>query len=231
MLSWADRYETPEFIKHDPIQFPHRFVLKQDIEISAFLTAYLSFGQRPQIIRKVEELHTALGDSPYNYIYKGDFSGFPTGSRKFYRFVSYDDIHDLLAALHDCYLRYADLEAAVVAEGCAHPLQALQKLFGHINYIPSYGSVSACKRMNMFLRWVGRQDSCVDFGIWPSVDMAQLFIPVDTHVHQVSLQLGITRRKSADRTTMREINDFFKKIFPGDPSRGDFALFGYGVDR
>lgn len=231
LIDWADIYETPDFIKTDPIQFPHRFTRKQDIEISAFVTAYLAFGQRAQIIKRVNDLHQIMGNSPYDYVMKGDFTGFPISNRKFYRFISYTDINQLLTALRSCYLHNDDLETAIIKDGCKHPVEGLQKLFGHIHYMPSPESNSACKRISMFLRWLCRPESKVDMGIWRSVDPTLLLIPVDTHVHKMSLKLGITKRKSADMVTALEIHRYFKKVFPKDPARGDFSLFGYAVSN
>lgn len=231
LIHWADTYETPEFIKTDPIQFPHRFTRKQDIEISAFVTTYLAFGHRSQIIKKVNELHSIMGASPYAYIMNGDFSAFPQSNKKFYRFVSYTDMNHLLNTLRSYYSKFDDLEAAVNTESGSDTLAGLQSLFGHIHYIPGAGSTSACKRISMFLRWIARTDSPVDLGIWKSVDRSKILIPLDTHVHNISLKLGITRRKCADMTTAKEINDYFLDIFPDDPSRGDFALFGYAINN
>lgn len=231
LTDWANRYEVPEFINTDPIQFPHRFTKKQDIEISAFVTTYLAFGQRSQILKKVEELHTAMGKSPHEYILTGDFSAFPTGNKKFYRFISYTDMNQLLTTLKSYYSHYADLETAVIETGSNSPIIALQQLFGHIHHIPAIGTGSASKRLCMFLRWVVRCNSPVDLGIWQNIEMSSLMIPLDTHVHRMSLQLGITNRKSADFVTAQEIYDYFKKIFPDDPGRGDFSLFGYSINN
>ncbi|MDR2036847.1 MAG: TIGR02757 family protein [Bacteroidales bacterium] len=232
LIEWADKYEDTEFIKNDPIQFPHRFTGKQDVEISALLTAYLAFGRRAQIIKKVDELHAIMGYSPHTYILKGDFSYFRRADkRKFYRFIAYTDIYELLSILCDCYTQFNDLETIVISNKLVPPVEALQKLFGHVHYFPSPNSTSACKRINMFLRWMCRQDSCVDLGIWKSVDPSKLSIPLDTHVHKMSIRLGITKRKNADKVTSMEIDRYFKGIFPDDPSRGDFSLFGYAVNN
>jgi len=230
MISWADEYETAHFIQTDPIQFPHRFTDKRDIEISGFITSYLAFGQRPQIIKRVSELHAIMGNSPYEYVMNGDFSIF-WGNHKFYRFISYSDMNELFSCLKACYLNHPDMETAVGSFGHSHPALGLQELFGHIHYIPPVDSSSACKRIHMFLRWMCRQNSPVDIGIWKSVDPAELLIPLDTHVHNMGLKLGITERKTADMITARQIYHFFKKIFPDDPGRGDFSLFGYSVNN
>lgn len=231
LVTWAQKYEVPDFIKTDPIQFPHRFNRKQDIEISALITAYLAFGHRPQIIKKVTELHHIMGKSPLQYIQRGDFSAFPAGNKKFYRFVSYDDMNYLLQTLHNYYTHYDDLETALNNCSCESPIEALQTLFGHIHYMPAIGSLSANKRMSMLLRWLVRDNSPVDLGIWQSMDKGNLLIPVDVHVHRMSIQLGVISRKSADMVMAVGIRDFFKEIFPGDPAKGDFSLFGYAVNN
>lgn len=231
LIEWADRYEITDFIETDPIRFPHRFMHKQDIEISALLSSYLAFGKREIIIRKVEELHQILGASPHTYILEGKFTEFPRTTTKFYRFISYSDMNDLLSTLRSYYLHFKDLEVALQNENTSDPIEALQNIFGHIRHFPASGTNSGCKRISMFLRWMCRTRSPVDIGIWESWGMEELLIPLDTHVHQMSLQLGITTRKIADMRTALEIRDFFKKIFPSDPSRGDFALFGYAMDN
>lgn len=230
LIDWADRFEVPGFIDTDPIQFPHRFDRKQDIEISAFLTAYLAFGKRSVIINKVNELHDVMGRSPYSYVMGGDFGDFPSGNKKFYRFISYPDMNGLLTALRSYYVKYDDLETAVNAESPGEPMEAIRRMFGHIHHIPDADSKSACKRIAMLLRWLCRRNSCVDLGIWRTIDPACLLIPLDTHVHRMSLELGITNRRIADMRTAREINAFFEKVFPGDPCRGDYSLFGYAVN-
>jgi len=231
LIEWADQYEVPGFILEDPIQFPHRFKDKRDVEISALLTSYLAFGKRAQIRKKASELHIVMGSSPYEYVCKGDFSALPIGNKKFYRFISYTDMNHFLSTLRSYYLQFDDLETALLAENCNHPMEALQNLFGHINYFPSTGSDSACKRICMFLRWVVRQNSSVDLGIWKRVDASHLLVPLDTHVHKMSIKLGITDRKNADMVTALSINNYFKEVFPGDPSRGDFSLFGFAMSN
>ena len=95
----------------------------------------------------------------------------------------------------------------------------------------SHKNAPACKRMHLMLRWLVRHNSPVDIGIWSFLDQSRLLIPLDTHVHRIALELGLTSRKSADMKTAVEITETMKEIFPYDPSRGDFALFGYGVEH
>lgn len=110
------------------------------------------------------------------------------------------------------------------------PLDALQYYFHDVNGVPNNDTQSACKRLNMFLRWVVRKESPVDFGIWETFSSASLIIPVDTHVLQEALKLGLTKRKKADIITAKEITSKLNEVFPGDPCKGDFALFGYGIN-
>ncbi len=230
LRKWADMYETKAFIESDPIRFPHTFHDKRDQEISAILSAYLAFGKRELIVRKLHLLHQILGDSPYEYVMKGEYDYFHQQTGKFYRFISHRDMILFFETLQKYYKTFPDLESAVYNSCKESPMRGLQMLFGHITYMPAPESQSACKRLNMFLRWVCRY-SCVDLGIWTSFPPSCVLIPLDTHVHKLSLKLGITQRKSADMTTAMEINNYFEKIFPGDPGRGDFALFGYAINN
>ena len=108
---------------------------------------------------------------------------------------------------------------------------SLRRLFDGVKGIPASTTKSAAKRVNMMLRWLVRDDGIVDFGIWKTLDKRKLLIPLDTHVHQQGRAMGITTRNSADITTAKEITDYMKTIFPDDPTLGDFALFGLGVDE
>ncbi len=107
----------------------------------------------------------------------------------------------------------------------------LCKQFIGINGIPIPGSKSANKRINMFLRWMVRKNSVVDFGLWNTINQKDLVIPLDTHVYQEALKLGLTTRNSADIKTAIEITSAMKEIWPYDPVRGDFALYGMGINR
>ncbi len=239
LREWAETYNTESFIKDDPVQFPHRFTEKRDIEISAFLTAWISYGRRAHILRKAEELHRMMGESPYEFIRTGETSFASLWNRPvccrdtFYRFYTYADLHLLCCRLKEIYDTFESLEDAMKAAGpCENPVIRLQELFTGIHGIPVLGGTSACKRLAMFLRWMVRRDGVVDFGIWKeAVHPRQLIIPLDTHVHQVSLRLGLTGQKTATLRTAREITDALAKVFPDDPCLGDFALFGYDINQ
>ncbi len=240
LRAWAEQYNTKAFIPADPIRFPHRFAERRDREISAFLTAWISYGRRSHILAKAEVLHQWMGSSPYAFIREGDTTfrplaqeaARPGGRNTFYRFYTYADLHALCRRLKEIYDRYDSLEDALLSVNEPDPIRRIQRLFGPLRGIPAMDGASACKRLAMFLRWMVRTDGIVDLGIWRKVATPDdLLIPLDTHVHQISLKLGLTRQKAATYRTAVEITQALREIFPGDPCLGDFALFGYDIDR
>lgn len=164
LLMCAEIYHCAGFIESDPVQFPHRYTLKQDIEISGLLTAIMSFGNRKQIRKKAEELHGLMGDSPYRYVlscrWKDDF---PAGAKNsFYRMLSYDDFYGYFQRLYTAYSCFDSLEEALnVYTGIP-----MEKLCAFLEV----SAKNPQKKLNMFLRWMIRRDSEVDFGIWDSFD-------------------------------------------------------------
>jgi TIGR02757 family protein len=178
-----------------------------------------------------------MGGSPYEWVLSGRYwelvSDVPAGKRDtFYRFYTHSDLCALCDRLKEIYQRYDSLEDALAASSYPNPVFKLQDLFSGINGIPVMGGTSACKRLAMFLRWMVRTDGIVDFGIWQTVfHPRQLIIPLDTHVHQISLELGLTQQRTATLKTALEITEALSHIFPDDPCLGDFALFGYDINK
>lgn len=225
LLDWAETYHAAEFIASDPVQFPHRYTEQRDIEIMGLLTAVLSFGNRRQILKKVSELDDMMGHAPLHYILSGkwrdDFK--EDDDRSFYRMVSYASFRSYLERLHKVYGRGETLEDALLC----YPGNPMQKLCAFLEV----SDRSPQKKLNMFLRWMIRRNSDVDFGIWLRMNPSELIIPLDTHVCRVAFQLGLTDRQSFSLSTARRITDALAEVFPGDPCLGDFALFGYGVNH
>ena len=224
LQAWAAAYHRADFIGTDPVQFPHRYTHKQDIEASGLLTALISFGNRTQILRKAEQLHALMGSSQSSAALSGRWErDFPQGrTESYYRMVSYADVGRWFARLHAAYCRFESLEDAL------RPLSGspMQRLCG-------FWGVSACspqKKLNMYLRWMVRRDSEVDFGLWRSFSPADLIIPLDTHVCRVACRLGLTDRETFSLSTARRITAALAEVFPGDPCLGDFALFGSGAN-
>lgn len=201
LLAWAREYHCAAFIQGDPVQFPHRYTQKQDIEVSGLLTAIMSFGNRKQILKKADGLHGLMGASPYRYVlscrWKEDF--LPTDRSSFYRMLSHADFYTYFARLYAAYTRFVSAK-------------------------------SPQKKLNMFLRWMIRKESEVDFGIWKSFDHRDLLIPLDTHVCRVAYLLGLTDTETFSLKNARNITEALAEVFPDDPCLGDFALFGSGVN-
>jgi len=226
----ADYYEVEGFIKDDPVQFPHRYTEKKDVEISAFVTSWISYGNRKAIISKANFLDAKFSGSPYKFLKNREFEVWQGSRESFYRFYKYADLYDLFEALHKIYLENRDMEEAVLRAAGDSLVSKVQALFAGVKGVPSVSGDSACKRISMFLRWMVRKNSPVDLGLWSSFGSDRLVIPLDTHVWQQAVKLGITNRKAQNMQTAREITDFFRPIFGDDPARGDFALFGFGVN-
>lgn len=235
---WAEQYETAEFIQSDPVQIPHRYDSRVNIEISAFVTAWIAWGSRKQIIQKADFIDREIfKGAPYHYIVGTDTQGtapewkqYKGSKENFYRTFTYADFHDLCARLFDVYSKFENMEKALQAQPGGRPLEQLQRLFGDVKGVLDMETKSGCKRLCMFLRWMCRHGSPVDFGLWDVCDPRNLIIPLDTHVHKQALRLGLVKRRTPDLTTAIEITDRFAEIFPNDPTKGDFALFGYGVN-
>lgn len=238
LIEWADKYETPEFVKSDPVQFPRRFKLLHDIEISAFITAWLSFGRREAIIEAAEKIHKIMGTSPYKFIMNQEYKDFmDCDALTLYRFYSFHDFYCICDRLYDLYSAYNSMYMYMTEMLVVHKssdketfLRPLIDFFGECYGIPCTLS-SSCKRLCMFLRWMIRTDSPVDLGVWLNFTPKKLIMPVDTHVHRIALEFGIISRKSNDFIAAVEITKAMSEVFRNDPLRGDFAMFGYGVNQ
>ena len=221
---YAEIYHCADFIASDPVQFPHRYTQKQDIEISGLLTAMMSFGNRKQILKKADELHILMGDSPYRYVlsrqWEKDFPSEATNS--FYRMLSYADFYGYFYRLYTAYTQFESLEDALqVYSGIP-----MEKLCSFLEV----SAKSPQKKLNMCLRWMIRQDSEVDFGIWKSFDRKELIVPLDTHVCRVAYCFKLTDTETFSLKNARRITAALAEVFPDDPCLGDFALFGLGVN-
>ena len=238
LILWANAYETPDFVASDPVRFP-RLVSdsmnlsqltdeeRRRIETVAVITAWVSYGDRKQIIKTAEMLFDIV-NRKYLLEY-GTYKRFENDNRPLYRFFKWSDLFEVCVRLSLIYSVYPTLES-YVSRLSENPLTGLIDAFRGVSGFPRDKS-SACKRLCMMLRWLVRRDSPVDIGCWTSFDPAKLIIPLDTHVHRMALNLGLTKRKQADMRTAIEVTEALKEVFPDDPTRGDFALFGYGIEH
>lgn len=182
----AEQYETAEFIQSDPVQIPHRYDSRVNIEISAFVTAWIAWGSRKQIIQKADFIDREIfKGAPYHYIVGTDTQGtapewkqYKGSKENFYRTFTYADFHDLCARLFDVYSKFENMEKALQAQPGGRPLEQLQRLFGDVKGVPDMETKSGCKRLCMFLRWMCRHGSPVDFGLWTICDPRNLIIVI-----------------------------------------------------
>lgn len=241
IVSLAQEYNNKSFIAKDPISFPHRFTEKKDIEISSLVSSWIAYGNRKAILQTLNTLHQdfeKVSNSPFSFIKNRDFAQYKDNNTCLYRFYKWNDYYNLCQRLYEIYIEqgFASLEDKLDCmiskpENTAtfsDVLLALINIFSGITGIPKDDS-SACKRLCMLLRWLVRDDKIVDFGIWHILSPKDLVIPLDTHVFQMSKTLELTQRNTASMATAMEITQSLKTIFPQDPTKADFALFGYGV--
>lgn len=235
----ADRFNRPDFIENDPIQIPHLFQNRQDIEVSGFFTAVLSWGQRKTIINKSKQLMELMDQSPFEFVRDHHSSDRKRFERFVHRTFQYADTLYFLTFLQQHFRQHESLEDLFISNNhTGVNLSSFHDRFFSLKnvpgrtrkHIPSPDKKSTCKRINMFLRWMVRgDDRGVDFGIWEKISPGHLLIPLDVHVDRISRKLGLIRRKQTDWQTTLELTDELRKFDPADPVRYDFALFGLGV--
>ena len=235
----AEYYETLDFIDSDPIQIPHLFSKKEDIEIAGFLASTIAWGQRPTIIKNATFLMENMDMAPHDFIQNfkvedlSSFEGFK------HRTFNFEDLKHFFFSLQNLYQNHGGLENAFsqAPDNMALNISKFKKLFFAIphpsrtqKHVSDPLKGSAAKRLNMYLRWMVRSDQKgVDFGIWKKLSPANLYLPLDVHTGNVSKKLGILKRKQSDWKALEEIMDTLKKLDPIDPVKYDFALFGLGV--
>ncbi|MCM1009891.1 MAG: TIGR02757 family protein [Fusobacterium sp.] len=233
----AARYETEDFIKDDPVQFPHRYSKAEDIEIAGFIASIFAYGNRKAFIGKLNQLFAMMGESPYKYVMAGMFelNGFN------YRFMKEEDIVAILQVLNKLYREDGGLAGLFSrAAQSENLMQYVTDYFykcasekagdGFYFAIPNPAKGGAMKRMWMYLRWMVRK-SAVDLGVWKFMTPADLRIPMDVHVARISRELGILKRNSNDKKAVEELSAFLRSLDAQDPIKYDFALFGYGVNN
>ncbi|TXK44288.1 TIGR02757 family protein [Pontibacter qinzhouensis] len=241
----AEKYNQPAFIPHDPISIPHRFTKKQDIEISGFFASILAWGQRKTIIQNCLKLMDLMDNAPHDFIRQHQeqdltrFLGFK------HRTFNDTDLLYLLFFFRQYYQQHDSLETAFT--GTQQQVQTQKQRLEHFHntvfsleeaphrtrkHISTPARKSACKRLNMYLRWMVRKDNAgVDFGIWNNIPMADLVCPCDVHVERVARRLCLITRKQMDWETAEELTRHLRTFDPTDPVRYDFALFGLGVEE
>jgi uncharacterized protein (TIGR02757 family) len=236
LIELADKYETCRFTEDDPSCVLRRYTGTADIEAAAFIAAVLSFGQRAQFMKKIEYILSASGAYPAEWLRSGVWKKqFPEGTGKFYRFYSYNDMRDVFSALQRILSEdttFGQYMKKRYEERIPHMCLAslIAAAFPGCRAV-SRTPQSAGKRINMFLRWMVRRNSPVDLGLWTWYSPEDLIIPLDTHVLQEAEKIGLVPPGSAGTAkTARLLTDQLRGVWPDDPCRGDYALFGAGID-
>lgn len=238
LIRFAERYETADFIIGDPSYWMHQVQGSENQEAMAFLASCISYGSRTQFMPKIGQLLEWSGGNVDCWLRSGGFEQHfrPDDSRCFYRLNTYGCMHSLLAAYSRLMNNYGSLSSYVRANamdgfGAVAAITDYFATEGVSGIVPKDTS-SACKRVCMFLRWMVRSDSPVDLGLWSDfVDRRTLIMPLDTHVVSQSVRLGLLTSSSASMSAARRLTASLATVFPDDPLRGDFALFGYGVNN
>ncbi|MEY3920283.1 MAG: hypothetical protein RL634_44 [Bacteroidota bacterium] len=240
------RFNNTAFIEKDPVSIPHRFQLKEDIEIAGFFAAIFSWGNRTTILNKCNELLDCMDNAPFQFI-KGHTEN-ELKKLVFFKHRTFQatDLLHFIRFLRFHYSEHSSLESAFT-NGMQASDQNIQQALSHFHryffsldespartkkHIPSPENNSSCKRLNMFLRWMVRKDSSgIDFGIWKNILPSQLVCPLDIHVMRVAKELKLIDQEKSDWKTAIALTDMLKTFDPLDPVKYDIALFGWGVSK
>lgn len=234
---YAERYETEEFLIGDPSWWMHQVKGDANQEAMAFIASALSYGSRSQFMPKIRQLLEWSGGDVCRWISSGEYGGyFGIGDRGcFYRLYNKGMMRSFLDSCRSMMLEYGSIGAYVrsSADDGFSAVESLCRWFsekGASAVIPC-DTKSACKRLCMFLRWMVRSESPVDLGLWSDfIDRKTLIMPLDTHVLSQSMQLGLLSARTASMSAAKRLTGVVSEIFPDDPLRADFALFGVGVN-
>ena len=235
------QYNNAKFIESDPIQVPHQFNKKEDIEIAGFLTATIAWGNRKSIIANAKKMMQSMDQAPYDFVINHQDNDLKKLLPFIHRTFNGEDFIQFVESLKHIYQNHNGLEAVFSKYAQNDSLQPsiskFKSLFFEIEHLSRTQKHisdplknSAAKRINMYLRWMVRQDpSGVDFGIWKSLSPSQLSCPLDVHSGNVARKLGLLQRKQNDAKALEELDKNLRKLDPTDPVKYDFALFGLGV--
>jgi uncharacterized protein (TIGR02757 family) len=237
------QFNNPSFIAPDPVSIPHRYTLLQDREIVGFLTATIAWGRRDLILRSANNLVEKMSDSPYEFIREGNRKDFQKFTGFVHRTFNGTDCVYFLEGLHNIYRSYRSMEDIVLeglkkGDSLRYSISHLRDKFFSLphsrrteKHFADVNNGAAGKRLNMFLRWMVRDDGMgVDFGIWKRIKPAWLYIPLDLHSGNTARKLGLLKRKMNDWKAVEELTEVLRTFDADDPVKYDFALFGLGVN-
>ncbi|MFV8379015.1 TIGR02757 family protein [Flavobacterium sp. LB3R33] len=235
------QYNTLDFIESDPVQIPHLFSQKEDIEIAGFLSATIAWGNRKMIIKNSHKMMDLMGNAPYDFVMSHSENDLERLETFVHRTFNGQDFASFIRSLKNIYENHNGLESVYAKnqelKTMQNSISEFKKTFFEIphqfrtqKHISDPQNNSAAKRINMYLRWMVRQDTKgVDLGIWKSISPASLSCPLDVHSGNVARKLGLLTRKQNDGKAVAELDLKLREFDPIDPVKYDFALFGLGV--
>ncbi|MGB5943158.1 MAG: TIGR02757 family protein [Leeuwenhoekiella sp.] len=230
-------YENPKFIGTDPIQIPHQFSKKEDIEIAGFMAATIAWGNRKSIITNANRMMDLMERAPHDFILNHQQDDLKAFDGFVHRTFNAEDLKTFINGLQHLYRNHGGLEEALSPKGnqpLFESISSFKKKFFEIDHRPRTQKhisdpvrKSAAKRLFMYLRWMVRPaDRGVDFGIWDSIKPHQLSCPLDVHSGKVARALGLLKRKQNDLAAVMELDNSLRKLDAKDPVKYDYALFG-----
>ena len=234
-------YNHPRFIESDPIQIPHQFQKKEDIEISAFLIATIAWGNRKSIITNGNKLVQLMGNAPHDFVLNFSDKDLDKLTGFVHRTFNEDDLKFFFISLQNIYKNLGGLESVFsnnqTQDSLQHSIHKFKKIFFSLPHLPRTQKHvsdplknSAAKRINMYLRWMVRDDNAgVDFGIWKNISPSKLSCPLDVHSGNIARKLKLLHRKQNDGKALLELDNALRRFDPLDPVKYDFALFGLGA--
>ena len=222
LIGWAEEYNDPKYFQEDPIIFPTKFARKYeigeaalaDVEIAGLLASHLAWGRRAMIVRDCGRMFDEMCWRPYDYVMNGEYRD---ENVSLHRTIKWSQFAQICENLRNIYAKQDSIEGLTDTE-----IRCM--IFGQ-----KEDRKAPNKKISMMRRWLVRDDGKVDLGVWKKSDKANLILPLDVHVYTQETVLGLTSRKQKDIVTAQEITNAFREIWPEDPCKGDFALFGYGV--
>ncbi len=237
------RFNRRKYIHPDPLEFVYRYEGARDREVVGFIASALAYGRVKQILRSVSKVLDIMGPCPHEFIRNGSLGLFQNRLGDFrHRFTTGEQLAGLLEGIRRVLKRHGSLESCFrkhFRRSHTSVLPALTRMSGELSEEMSFGGCmllpvpergSACKRLQLYLRWMVRHDA-VDPGVWESIPASKLIVPLDTHMHRIALRMGLTERKQADMRTAVEVTRAFGRMAPEDPVKYDFVLTRFGISN
>lgn len=239
-----DRFNNVEFIAEDPISIPHSFGLREDIEISGFLASTIAWGNRKAIVKSSKRMMECLDNAPYDFVMNSTESDRQSLLSYVHRTFNGGDLYYFIESLSNIYRNHGGLGSVFqTVYSNSRDMRVVLSEFWHLffslphekrqqKHLSSIDKGAACKRINMYLRWMVRSDDRgVDFGLWPEIPASALYLPLDLHSGNVSRQLGLLLRKQNDWKAVEQVTESLRRFDESDPTKYDYALFGAGINR